>query len=161
MCHQRRCIEHIAAELLICQSPASNSNYIFSAVFTYFLGGFLRKKRWCLGLRPRPRCGSLQRSPTPPSWAGGCSPGRPCLLLRPTPRHTLAGAPPPNSWIRHCRSRGDLRKAGIQTVYIRCESPGVDRGIVYPLLITINLNSQRIHGWVSFLNRSRKACLIT
>ena len=98
--HRR--IEHIAAELLICRSPASISNYIFSAVFTYFLGGFLRKKRWLLGLRPRPRWGSLQRSPTPPSWVGGVPPpapssGRPRLLLRPTPCHTLAGAPPPPS----------------------------------------------------------------
>ena len=106
--HRR--IEHIAAELLICRSPASNSNYIFGAVFTYFLGGFLRKKRWLLGLRPRPQWGSLQRSPTPPSWAGGVPPSRTLpgearLLLRPTPRHTLAGAPPPppNSWIRHWR----------------------------------------------------------
>ena len=82
--HRR--IEHIAAELLICQSPASNSNYIFSAVFTYFLGGFLRKKRWLLGLRPRPRWGSLQRSPTPPSWAGGVPPSR-----------TLPGAAPPTT----------------------------------------------------------------
>ena len=107
--HRR--IEHIAAELLICRSPASISNYIFSAVFTYFLGGFLRKKRWLLGQSPRPRWGSLQRSPTPPSWARGVpppapSPGRPRLLLCPTPCHTLAGAPPPppppNSWIRHC-----------------------------------------------------------
>ena len=96
--HRR--IEHIAAELLICRSPASNSNYIFSAVFTYFLGGFLRKKRWLLGRSPRPRWGSLQRSPTPPSWAGGVPPSRTLpraarQLLRPTPRHTLAGAPPP------------------------------------------------------------------
>ena len=82
--HRR--IEHIAAELLICQSPASNSNYIFSAVFTYFLGGFLRKKRWLLGLRPRPGWGSLQRSPTPPSWAGGVPPSR-----------TLPGAAPPTT----------------------------------------------------------------
>ena len=96
--HRR--IEHIAAELLICRSPASNSNYIFSAVFTYFLGGFLRKKRWLLGLRPRPRWGSLQRSPTPPSWAGGVPPSRtlpgPARLLL---RHTLAGAPPPSQFL--------------------------------------------------------------
>ena len=81
-----RCIEHIAAELMICQSPASNSNYIFSAVFMYFLGGFLRKKRWLLGRSPRPRWGSLQRSPTPPSWAGGVPPSR-----------TLPGAAPPTT----------------------------------------------------------------
>ena len=96
--HRR--IEHIAAELLICRSPASISNYIFSAVFTYFLGGFLRKKRWLLGRSPRPRWGSLQRSPTPPSWAGGVPPSRTLPgpappILRPTPCHTLAGAPPP------------------------------------------------------------------
>ena len=82
--HRR--IEHIEAELLICRSPASISNYIFSAVFTYFLGGFLRKKRWLLGRSPRPRCGSLQRSPTPPSWAGGVPPSR-----------TLPGAGPPTT----------------------------------------------------------------
>ena len=82
--HRR--IEHIAAELLICRSPASISNYIFSAVFTYFLGGFLRKKRWLLGLRPRPWWGSLQRSPTPPSWAGGVPPSR-----------TLPGLAPPTT----------------------------------------------------------------
>ena len=103
--HRR--IEHIAAELLICQSPASNSNYIFSAVFTYFLGGFLRKKRWLLGLRPRPRWGSLQRSPTPPSWAGGVPPSRtlpgaapPTTSPHPSP-HPRRCPPPPNSWIRH------------------------------------------------------------
>ena len=82
--HRR--IEHIAAELLICCSPASISNYIFSAVFTYFWGGFLRKKRWLLGRSPRPRWGSLQRSPTPPSWAGGVPPSR-----------TLPGAAPPTT----------------------------------------------------------------
>jgi len=32
--------------------------------------------RFRLGLRPRPRWGSLQRSPRPPSWIYGC------LLLR-------------------------------------------------------------------------------
>ena len=112
--HRR--IEHIAAELLICRSPASISNYIFSAVFTYFWGGFLRKKRWLLGLRPRPRWGSLQRSPHPLAGREGCpppapSPGRPRLLLRPTPCHTLAGAPPPpNSWIRHCVGHSYDRK---------------------------------------------------
>ena len=79
-------IEHIAAELLICRSPASISNYIFSAVFTYFWGGFLHKKRWVLGRSPRPRWGSLQRSPTPLSWAGGVPPSR-----------TLPGAAPPTT----------------------------------------------------------------
>ena len=105
--HRR--IEHIAAELLICRSPASISNYIFSAVFTYFLEGFLRKKRWLLGLRPRPRWGSLQRSPTPPSWAGGVPPSRtlpgpapPTTSSHPLP-HPRRCPPPPNSWIRHCK----------------------------------------------------------
>ena len=47
---------------------------------------FQRKTRWHLGLHPRPRLGSSQRSPIPPSWAGGgaCSPS--C---------TLHGAAPP------------------------------------------------------------------
>ena len=106
--HQR--IEHIAAELLICRSPASISNYIFSAVFTYFLGGFLRKKRWLLGRSPRPRWGSLQRSPTPPSWAGGVPPSRtlpgaapPTTSPHPLPHPCRCPPPPPpNSWIRHC-----------------------------------------------------------
>ena len=104
------CIEHIAAELLICSSPASICNYIFSAVFYVLLGCFLRKNRWLLGRSPRPRWGSLQRSPAPPSWSGGVPPSRtlpgaaPPILLLPT----LTGAPPPppppppNSWIRHC-----------------------------------------------------------
>ena len=34
------------------------------------------KKRWFLGLRPRPRWGSFQRSPIPPCWAGGVPPSR-------------------------------------------------------------------------------------
>ena len=42
------------------------------------LGGvFVCKKRWLLGLRPRPPWGSLQRSPIPPGWAGGRPPPAP------------------------------------------------------------------------------------
>ena len=111
--HRR--IEHIAAELLICRSPASISNYIFSAVFTYFWGGFLRKKRWLLGRSPRPRWGSLQRSPTPPSWAGGVPPSRtlpgaapPTTSPHPLPHPRRCPPPPPNSWIRHWVSRREL-----------------------------------------------------
>ena len=95
--HRR--IEHIAAELLICRSPASISNYIFSAVFTYFLGGFLRKKRWLLGLRPRPRWGSLQRSPTPPSSSRtlpGAAP--PTTSPHPLP-HPRRCPPPPSQFL--------------------------------------------------------------
>ena len=96
--HRR--IEHIAAELLICQSPASNSNYIFSAVFTYFLGGFLRKKVGFWGSAPDPGGRAYSALPHPLAGREGCpppapSPGRPRLLLRHTPRHTFAGAPPP------------------------------------------------------------------
>ena len=36
----------------------------------------MHQNRFRLGLRPRPRWGSLQRSPRPPSWFRGC------LLLR-------------------------------------------------------------------------------
>ena len=98
-----RRIEHIESELLICRSPASICNYIFSAVFTYFWGGgggFLRIKRWLLGWSPRPRWGSLQRSPTPPSWAGGVPPSRtlpgggPAYFFA-TPLTTPSPVPPP------------------------------------------------------------------
>ena len=94
-------IEHIEAELLICRSPALICNYIFSAVFMYFWRGFLCKKRWVLGQSSTPRWGSLQRSPTLPSWVGRaptCTlPGTARPLLHPTPCHTLTGAPPPPS----------------------------------------------------------------
>ena len=36
----------------------------------------MHQNRFRLGLRPKPRWGSLQRSPRPPSWFRGC------LLLR-------------------------------------------------------------------------------
>jgi len=36
----------------------------------------MHQNRWRLGLRPRPHCGSLQRSPRPSSWIQGV------LLLR-------------------------------------------------------------------------------
>ena len=92
-------IKHIEAELLICRSPALICNYIFSAVFMYFWRGFLCKKRWVLGQSSTPRWGSLQRSPTLPSWVGRaptCTlPGTARPLLHPTPCHTLTGAPPP------------------------------------------------------------------
>ena len=42
--------------------------------------------RFRLGLRPRPRWGSLQRSPRPPSWLSGC------LLLREGERRGRKGA---------------------------------------------------------------------
>ena len=122
--HRR--IEHIAAELLICRSPASISNYIFSAVFTYFLGGFLRKKRWLLGLRPRPWWGSLQRSPTPPSWAGGVPPSRtlpglapPTTSPHPLP-HPRRCPPPPSQFL----------DPPLHTIYI-CVITGVRVTIYY------------------------------
>jgi len=31
----------------------------------------MHQNRWRLGLCPRPHCGSLQRSPRPPSWIQG------------------------------------------------------------------------------------------
>ena len=46
------------------------------------------KKRWLLGLSPRPRWGSLQRSPVPPHWAGGEHPSPELLQLHKT-RHCV------------------------------------------------------------------------
>ena len=37
---------------------------------------YASNKNWLLGLRPRPRWGSLQHSPIPPSWAAGGHPSR-------------------------------------------------------------------------------------
>ena len=96
--------EHIEAALLICQSPASNSNYIFSAVFTYFWGVFYAKSVGFWGGAPDPGGGAYSAPPHPLAGREGCpspapSLGRPRLLLRPTPRHTLAGAPPPSQFL--------------------------------------------------------------
>ena len=90
-----RRIEHIEAELLICCSPASICNYIFSAVFTYFLGVFYAKTVGFWGGAPDPGGGAYSAPPHPLAGREGCpppapSPGRPRLLLRPT----LTGAPP-------------------------------------------------------------------
>ena len=50
---------------------------LLAVAFLYcFWSFFERKKRWLLGLRPRPRWGSLQRSPIPPCWAGRVPPSR-------------------------------------------------------------------------------------
>ena len=93
--HRR--IEHIAAELLICRSPASISNNIFYAVFTYFLG-FSTQKALASGAGPQTPVGKLTALPRTTWLSGGVpppapSPGRSRLLLHPTPCHTLVGAP--------------------------------------------------------------------
>ena len=55
-----------------------------SCSFCVVLEGFPTQKRWLLGRSPRPPWGSFQRSPIPPSWAGGVPPSR-----------TLPGMAPP------------------------------------------------------------------
>ena len=95
-----RRIEHIAAELLICRSPASICNYIFYVL----LGGFSTQKALASGAPPQIPVGEL---PTPPSWPGGVPPSRtlpgaapPTTSPHPLP-HPRRCPPPPNSWIRH------------------------------------------------------------
>ena len=60
---------------------------------------FLCRNAKLLGRSPRPRWGSLQRSPIPPSWCPppAPSPGRCRPLLCPTYSHTFHCAPPPPS----------------------------------------------------------------
>ena len=89
-----RHIEHIAAELLICRSPASICNYIL----VQFLRRFSTQKCLLLGLRLRPQWGSLQRSPTPPSWVPLPHPprGSPAYYFAPPlPHHHWCSPPPP------------------------------------------------------------------
>ena len=90
--HRR--IEHIAAELLICRSPASIT-FLVQFLRTFW-GVFYAKSVGFWGSAPDPGRGAYSAPPHPLAGRKGCpppapSPGRPRLLLR----HTLAGAPPP------------------------------------------------------------------
>ena len=101
--HRR--IEHLAAELLICRTPASICNTFLVQLLRFFFflggggggGGVLRKKRWLLGLRPRPQWGSLQRFPTPPSWVppSRTLPGAAPIYYFAPPFATPSPVPPP------------------------------------------------------------------
>ena len=83
------------------------------------LGGvFLRKKRWLLGLRPRPPWGSLQRSPIPPGWARGAPPSR---TLPGGLRHLTLAAALLIPFLRHC-----------------CSLPFTGKNIVFPAWILYN-----------------------
>ena len=69
-----------------------------------FGGVFYAKSVGFWGSAPDPGGGAYSAPPHPLAGREGCpppapSPGRPRLLLRPTPCHTLAGAPPPSQFL--------------------------------------------------------------
>ena len=69
------------SRFVTCAEARSQNKLTWLQFLRCFGGGFLRKKRWLLGLRPRPRWGSLQRSPVPLAGREGYprsvpSPGR-------------------------------------------------------------------------------------
>ena len=71
---------------------------------------YASNKLWLLGLRPRPRWGSLQHFPIPPSWAAGSHPSRTFPRRGLSQFHTnpASGSVYPTintcilSWLRHC-----------------------------------------------------------
>ena len=81
-------------------APPSFHFWIRAWFLRTFWGVFNAKSVGFWGGAPDPGGGAYSAPPHPLAGWEGCpppapSPGRPRLLLRPTPRHTLAGAPPP------------------------------------------------------------------